>query len=152
MIIEETDVFKLAHETAIAVYRATSKFPEGERFGLVSQMRRAALSIPSNLMEGSHRFGSNELKHFVSIARGSCGELRYQLMLSRDIGCLERGQFEALHNSLERVSMMLMKLYASLDGRRPPLAARRTTTAARRPPPDGQRPTTDARRTTHDGL
>ena len=86
MNVDDLDVFKLAHELAVAVYRITEKYPSDERFGLVSQMRRAASSIPSNLMEGAHRVGSNELKHFVNIARGSCGELKYQLMLSKALG------------------------------------------------------------------
>jgi four helix bundle protein len=117
MTIEELDVFKLAHELTIAIYRISKRFPADERFGLVSQMRRAASSVPSNLMEGSHRVGSKELKHFVSIARGSCGELKYQIVLSRDLGYIEQAEFDRLRDGFERVSMMLTKLYASLDGR-----------------------------------
>jgi four helix bundle protein len=117
MNVEELDVFQLAHGLTIAVYRITESFPSDERFGLVSQMRRAASSIPSNLMEGSHRVGTTELKHFVSIARGSCGELKYQIMLSKDLGYIDQAEFEKLRNGFERVSMMLTKLYASLDSR-----------------------------------
>ena len=117
MNVEELDVFQLVHGLTISVYRITESFPNDERFGLVSQMRRAASSIPSNLMEGSHRVGTNELKHFVSIARGSCGELKYQIMLSKDLGYLDQTEFETLRSGFERVSMMLTKLYAALDSR-----------------------------------
>jgi len=115
--IEGLDVFKLAHELTIAIYRISERFPADERFGLVSQMRRAASSVPSNLMEGSHRVGSKELKHFVSTARGSCGELKYQIVLSRDLGYIDQAEFDRLRDGFERVSMMLTKLYASLDGK-----------------------------------
>ena len=71
------DVFKLGHALTLRIYRVTAGYPDNERFGLVSQMRRASVSICSNLMEGYHRVGVNEFKHFINIARGSCGELRY---------------------------------------------------------------------------
>ena len=117
MIIEELDVFKLAHQLALTVYQRTERFPDTEKFGLVSQMRRAAASIPSNLIEGSHRIGSNELKHFVSIARGSCGELKYQLALSRDLGYIDSTACGELLAGFDRVAMMLTRLYASLGNK-----------------------------------
>ncbi len=114
MKAEELDVFKLSHELAIRVYKTTEDFPDKEKFGLISQMRRSAASIPTNLMEGSHRLTKNEYKHFVSISRGSCGEIKYQLLLSRDVGFMEGEIYSELREGYDRVNMMLTKLYSSL--------------------------------------
>jgi four helix bundle protein len=86
MKVEDLDVFKLAHDLALKIYKTTATYPEGERFGLISQMRRAAAAICMNLMEGAHRICKNEYKYFISIARWSCGEVKYQLILSKDLG------------------------------------------------------------------
>jgi four helix bundle protein len=114
MKTEDMDVFKLGHEMALKVYRVTSNYPESERFGLISQMRRASSSICMNLMEGSHRITKNEYKHFVSISRGSCGEIKYQLLLSKDLGYINEETFKELTDAYERISMMLTKLCSSL--------------------------------------
>lgn len=114
MKVEDLDVFKLAHDLALKIYKTTTIYPEGERFGLISQMRRAAASICMNLMEGAHRISKNEYKYFVSIARGSCGEVKYQLMLSKDLGYMSENIFKEMIDAYERVSMMLTKLYSSL--------------------------------------
>ena len=71
--VEELDVFKLSHASTLEVFEITKSFPEEEKFGLISQMRRAAYSIPMNLMEGAHRLGSKEYRQFVGIAKGSAG-------------------------------------------------------------------------------
>lgn len=81
--VEELDVFKLAHELALKVYKVTVKFPREESFNLVSQMRRAASSVGMNLVEGSMRLNSREFRQFVGIARGSAAEVSYQLLLAR---------------------------------------------------------------------
>jgi len=114
MKVEELDVFKLAHQLTLQVYQITSKFPESERFGMISQMRRAAGSVCMNLSEGAHRVGKNEYKHFVSISKGSCGELKYQLILSKDLGYITEDAYKEIFEAYERVSMMLTKLYSSL--------------------------------------
>ncbi|MCL5022280.1 MAG: four helix bundle protein [Nitrospirae bacterium] len=71
MKIEDLDVFKLAHDLTLRVYRTTARFPESERFGLTPQMRRASSSIRMNLAEGAHRIGKKEYRHFIGISRGS---------------------------------------------------------------------------------
>lgn len=114
MRVEDLDVFKLSHEFALKIYKITSAYPDLERYGLTSQMRRAAVSICMNLMEGAHRFSRNEYKHFISISRGSCGEVKYQLMLSKDLGYIDENTYKAMFESYERVSMMLTKLHKSL--------------------------------------
>jgi len=112
--INDLDVFKLAHDLCLKVYKKTATYPDSERYGLISQMRRASSSICMNLMEGAHRISRNEYKHFVSIAKGSCGEIKYQLMLSKDLGYIDEGAYGEMAETYERVSMMLTKLYSSL--------------------------------------
>ncbi len=112
--IEDLDVFKLSHSLCLKVYSLTAKFPPEERFGLISQMRRAAYSIPMNLMEGSYRLNKNEYRQFVRIARGSSGEINYQLLLAKDLGYISDGDNRLLKSDYERVAKMLTKLAASL--------------------------------------
>jgi four helix bundle protein len=113
--VEELDVFKLSHTLAIEVFEITKSFPEEEKFGLISQMRRAAYSIPMNLMEGAHRLSSKEYRQFVGISRGSTGEIKYQLLLAKDIGYISGGKHSDLRGKYERVSQMLTKLAKSLE-------------------------------------
>ena len=112
--VEDLDVFQLAHEITIEVYNLTKKFPDHEKYGLISQIRRASMSIPMNLMEGSHRLNRKEYRQFVGIARGSVGELKYQLMLSRDLTYLKEDTYKRLREKAESISKMLTKLAASL--------------------------------------
>lgn len=127
MDLQEMDVFKLGHSLTLQVYRITSAFPDHERYGLISQMRRSAASICSNLMEGYHRVGPNEFRQFINIARGSCGELRYQIMLSGDLSYIPKGDAGELDKTCDRLSRMLRKLYTSIA----PHAERSTLNAER---------------------
>lgn len=78
-------------------------------------MRRAAYSIPMNLMEGAHRLGSKEYRQFVGISRGSAGEIKYQLMLVKDLEYISADRYSDLRLKYERVSQMLTKLAKSLE-------------------------------------
>lgn len=113
--VEELDVFKLSHSLALEIFELTKTFPEEEKFGLISQMRRAAYSVPMNLMEGSHRLGSKEYRQFVGIGRGSTGEMKYQLLLVKDLQHISKGSYSQLIPEYERVSQMLTKLAKSLE-------------------------------------
>ena len=113
--VEELDVFKLFHSMALEIFELTKTFPEKEKFGLISQMRRAAYSVPMNLMEGSHRLSSREYRQFVGIARGSTGEIKYQLLLVKDLHYISEGSYSQLIPEYERVSQMLTKLGKSLE-------------------------------------
>jgi len=113
--VEELDVFRLSHSLALEIFQLTKTFPEEEKFGLISQMRRAAYSIPMNLMEGAHRLGSKEYRQFVSIARGSAGEIKYQLLLGRDLKYISEDYYFNLNQQYERISQMLTKLAKSLE-------------------------------------
>jgi len=92
--VEDLDVFKLAHALALKVYSVSKKFPREEMYSLVDQMRRAASSVGMNLMEGAMRLGSKEYRQFVGIARGSAGEVCYQLLLARDLNYEDEGNDE----------------------------------------------------------
>jgi four helix bundle protein len=112
--VEELDVFKHAHAAALAIYSITKSFPADEKFGLVSQMRRSAYSIPMNLAEGSHRLNRKEYRQFVGIAKGSAGEMKYQLLLAKDLGYIDENIYNELRSQYERISQMLTGLAKSL--------------------------------------
>ena len=96
------------------IYQVTLRFPNEEKFGLVNQMRRTAVSVPSNLAQGHARSGSNEFRHFVSIAMGSTAELETQVMLSADLGYLKVQVKESLLGQLDTIGKMLRGLHKSL--------------------------------------
>jgi four helix bundle protein len=116
--VEELDVFKRAHQVTLRTYEISRKFPAEEKFGLVSQMRRAAASIATNLIEGSYRLNRGEYRQFVGIARGSSGELKYHILLAKDLGYLSRSDYAVLRVELDEISKMLMGLAKSLASRK----------------------------------
>ena len=83
---EDLVVWQRAHELTLGVYRLTSGFPREEKFGLVSQMRRAAVSVPANITEGFKKRGCKDKANSYNIAQGSLEELRYYYILARDLG------------------------------------------------------------------
>lgn len=113
--IEELEVFKRSHSLTLKIYKVTEVFPQSEKFGLISQMRRASSAIATNLIEGSHRLSRKEFRQFVSIARGSAGELKYQLLLSKDIGYMSNTDYHPLIMEIEEISRMLYGLIRSLS-------------------------------------
>ena len=105
------DVWTLSMELARMVYRLTAAYPNEERFGLVSQMRRAAVSIPSNIAEGAARDSDNEFRNFLSIARSSLSELDTQFDLSYDLGFVPARLRSEVDELLSRVDRMLYALH-----------------------------------------
>jgi four helix bundle protein len=105
------DVWTVSMELARAVYRLTAAYPREERFGLVSQMRRAAISIPSNIAEGAARDSDNEFRNFLSIARSSLSELDTQFDLSCDLGFIPEQSRGKVDDLLLRVDRMLYALH-----------------------------------------
>lgn len=91
-------VFQLADTLVLEIYKNTHNFPKSELFALTSQMRRAAVSVPANIVEGSFRTSLNEYLNFLSIARGSLAELGYYLDLSQRLGYLEDTAHKRLKN------------------------------------------------------
>ena len=111
-------VWDEAHRLTLAIYKTTMSFPKDERFGLVSQIRRASASIAANLAEGCGRRSDGEMGRFVQIAMGSGAELSYHLLLSRDLEFMTREQYTELNASLERVMKMLSALSGKLRNAR----------------------------------
>lgn len=110
---KKLDVWKLSMELSKTVYRLTAAFPGEEKFGLVSQMRRAAVSVPSNIAEGAARSSNNEFRNFLSIARSSLSELDTQLDLSQQLGFITEQSRRDIDTLLIRVDKMLYALYRS---------------------------------------
>ncbi|MDI6891260.1 MAG: four helix bundle protein [Thermodesulfovibrionales bacterium] len=106
-------VFKKADELAFHIYKITESFPKAETFGLTSQIRKAVLSIPTNIVEGYARKSRKELTHFVSIALGSLAETEYLLEFSKRLGYCKTdvSQVEAL---VDEVGKLLWSFYRSL--------------------------------------
>jgi len=100
----ELDVWKSSHQFVLNVYRYTKQFPKSETYGLVSQFRRAAVSIPANIAEGYAKMGLKDKIRFYNIAQGSAEEGRYYLILSKDLEYVENS---ALRNEVDAVSKML---------------------------------------------
>lgn len=100
-------VWEKAHALTLRIYQATRAFPKEELYGLTSQMRRAASSIPTNIAEGYGRGRDTEFARFMEIASGSSCELEYQLMLAHDLKYLGPDEFGTLSNELAEVKRML---------------------------------------------
>lgn len=109
---KDLKVWKLSMDLAVNSYRMTQEFPRSERFGLVSQIRRAAVSVPANIAEGAARGSRAEFARFISIARGSIAELETHILLSHELGFV-RDPMELL-SILEQVRRMLIGLHRSL--------------------------------------
>jgi four helix bundle protein len=111
---KKLDVWQTAMSVAKQVYKLTSDFPSDEKFGLVSQMRRAAVSIPSNIAEGAARQGKREFRNFLSMAQGSVSELDTQLELASALGYVSKETIDEISSELIRVDKMLTTLIRSL--------------------------------------
>jgi four helix bundle protein len=111
----DLDVWNKAMDLVVEVYALTRGFPSDERYGLTSQMRRAALSVASNIAEGNGRSYRREYAHHVSIARGSLSELMTCLEIAQRLGYISRDVFRPLAVRLEEVSRMLLMLMRALN-------------------------------------
>lgn len=107
-------VWQEAHELVLEVYRATRGFPASEQFQLTRQLCRSAASIPANLAEGMGKNGNRERARYTNIALGSSSEVRYHLLLARDLGFLDPVRYNDLTLKAERVGRMLQALYRTL--------------------------------------
>lgn len=107
-------VWRKAHELTLAVYRQTRGFPADEKYGLTSQLRRAALSIAANIAEGTGRDTRADFRRFLQIALGSANEVEYYLILSCDLEYLQTSDRDRLIDALVEVRKMLASLSRSL--------------------------------------
>lgn len=104
---KKLNVWEKSHQLALAVYQTTTRFPKEELYGLTSQIRRAAVSIPSNIAESSGRESIPDRVRFLHVAMGSANELEYQLILSRDLGLLDSTSYTNLEQLVTEVRRML---------------------------------------------
>ena len=108
-------VWQKAYNLTLDIYKSTSRFPTDEKYGLTSQLRRATVSIPSNIAEGKGRGSNKDFKRFLMIARGSLEEVRTQLLLSKDLGYLESKIHEDYDARLVEIRKMLNGLINKLS-------------------------------------
>ncbi len=135
-------VFHLADELVVDVYRCTRSFPIEERFGLQSQIRRATVSVPTNIVEGCARKTLKDYLHFMNIAMASASEVRYLLQLSHRLGFLAHADHPDLEERFNALIRSLHNLIQALDGK-----PTKTTLSSRRPTPDARRPSSSSEQT-----
>ncbi len=111
----ELKVWQRSHALALQAYRLTAAFPVEERFGLVTQIRRAAVSVPTNIAEGSKRQGKLDYARFLNIAEGSLVETEYLVMLSRDLGYLSAEAAELPLAEVREIARMLHNLRTRVE-------------------------------------
>lgn len=105
--VEELPVWQTAHSLTLQVYKLSSKLPSAEQYGLVSQLRRAASSIPANITEGFYRKSIKELLQFLYVARGSLGETKYHLLLARDLDYITNKEYEEMLSGYDNAGKQL---------------------------------------------
>jgi len=108
-------VWQRSMDLVVTVYETTAKLPAGEQFGLVAQMRRSAVSVPSNIAEGYGRQATGEYRHHLSIARGSLLELETQLLLCRRLNYLPESETDLILGEITEISKMLGSLISKLS-------------------------------------
>lgn len=109
------EVWKRSHALTLAIYDLTKAFPPEERFGLISQLRRAASSVPTNIAEGSKRRTTSEFARFLNIAEGSLSEVEYLLVLSRDLHYAPAEQLRPLFKEISEIARMLYALRTKVE-------------------------------------
>lgn len=112
---EKLQVWQKARVFYREVYTLTKQYPPDQQFSLVSQLRRAALSVPSNIAEGASRMGCKEFLHFISIAYGSLMEAMNQLILSEDLGLVGKEQMQVMRNLVAEIARMLSSLRKTIQ-------------------------------------
>ena len=111
---QDLEVWKLSIALVKEIYLITEKFPKSESYGLTNQIRRAAVSIPSNIAEGQGRNSSKEFRQFLSIALGSVAETETQLIIAKEINFLRNDELEPLLVTVDRIRKMLKGLSKSI--------------------------------------
>lgn len=112
---KELKIWQKGIELVVKVYEQTKSFPKEEQYGLTSQMRRCAVSIPSNIAEGWGRGSKNHLRQFINIARGSLLELETQVQIAGTLGFLNKQAFESLDDLIIEESKMINGFLKTLD-------------------------------------
>lgn len=107
---KELLLWQEAHQLTLSVYEATKVFPKEELFGVTSQIRRAAVSIPCNIAEGCGRFTSKDFANFLQISLGSTNETDYLTLLAKDLNYLQQSEFDTLQEKINKIRAMNINL------------------------------------------
>lgn len=110
----ELKVWEKSHRLTLEIYKCTRKFPSDEKFGLISQIRRAAASIPTNIVEGFKRKSTKDFLHFLNLADSSLEETKYHLILSKDLDYLSQKEFSDFEELCDEIGRMLCGLQNKL--------------------------------------
>lgn len=116
---ENLEVWKKAHNFALKIYNVTHGFPKEEKFAITSQLRRAAVSIPTNIVEGKGSNYRGKLISFLDIAKGSAQEVEYLLLFCRDLGYIHDDNYYELKNECQEILKMLSGFLKSLNNKTP---------------------------------
>lgn len=111
---KDLEVWKLGKEIVLEIYEVTGGFPKEELYGLVMQIRRAAVSIPSNVSEGFNRYHNKEYRQFLYVALGSCAELETQIEISLDLKYIDKSSHDRILEKVDHESRMLRNLIKKL--------------------------------------
>src|SRR4051812_41334544 len=114
---ESLEVWQKAVEFVVQIYDKTKQLPPDERFGLTSQIRRAAVSIPANIAEGAARTTAKEFHHFVAVAQGSCSEVETELLIAEKLGYLSADTCAELKTVADSIGRMLVGLFKHLKSK-----------------------------------
>lgn len=107
-------VWQKSHDLVLSVYQMTREFPKEERYALCDQMKRCACSVPANIVEGHSKNSKNDFLRYLYIARGSLEELRYFVLLARDLQYIHDEMYNTYEDKIKEVSIMLNKLIKSI--------------------------------------
>lgn len=110
-------VWEKGHQLTLTIYQVTQSFPHDELYGLTSQMRRAAMSIPANIAEGCGKGSEAELARYMLIAMGSASELEYHTLLAHDLGFLDAEKYNQLNRNVIEIKQMLAPFINKLKGK-----------------------------------
>ena len=109
-------VWEKSHHLTLEIYRLTKTFPHDEKFGLTSQLRRAAASIPANIAEGCGRGSDADFRRFLLISAGSASEVEYHILLARDLGYIDEVSYGTTNNKVTEINRMLSAFIQKLGG------------------------------------
>ena len=112
------NVWQKSYELCLTIYQITAKFPNEERYGLTSQIRRSAVSIPSNIAKGYGRKTTLDYIRMLYISYGSVGELETQILLSGDLGFIDKGELDTAKKDIAEIERMLKALIKSIENKR----------------------------------
>jgi four helix bundle protein len=111
-------VWRKSHLLVLASYQSTSEFPKQEMYGMTSQIRRCAASIPANIAEGCGKRGNGEFQCYLNIAAGSASELEYHFLLARDLDLFDENNYQRLNSGVVEVKRMLASLMGKVEAER----------------------------------